>query len=578
MPRFIGLIAALVLSLSLPTATAAPSLDVEISGVEKPLLENIKLLLTIEQQKTHPQLSEGRIRRLHEKAAEEIKRALEPFSYYRATINASLTLTDERWLARYEVNPGPPLRLTQSEVRLTGEGQEDSSFQELVAKAAPQADSVLDQIAYEQFKRDLQRLAEERGYFDADFTTHRIQIDLANYQASISLHYDTGPRYRFGAVTFSGEYLINESLLRRFIPFRQGELFHNRALQELQNGLTNSDYFEQVFVRVERNQASGVEVPITVQGTMRKRTRYLFGLGFGTDTGPRGSIGMERRYVNREGHRFNADIKASQIRQSTSARYSIPLKNPRTDRLLYQAEHSVEQVEDIDTESSVVGVHHEHSYGKWQRSYGLDYHYENFKIGVQTGRTTLLIPSIRWIRIADGSGLHSANGRRINLHLRGAHEAVVSEQSFAQAVLGGKLIHSLNAGRLIARTELGSTWVDEFAALPPSIRFFAGGDYSVRGYAYKSLGPQDSAGNVIGGKSLFTASLEYEYAFNERWSGALFYDTGNAFDQFGDALVEGAGFGLRRRLPIGWLRVDLAQALSKDGDPWRLHLTLGPDL
>lgn len=100
----------------------------------------------------------------------------------------------------------------------------------------------------------------------------------------------------------------------------------------------------------------------------------------------------------------------------------------------------------------------------------------------------------------------------------------------------------------------------------------------MRGYAYNTLGPTDKNGNVIGGKHLLIGSIEYEQRLIKKWSVAGFYDLGNAINTLSDHFKEGAGFGVRWGSPVGSIRVDLASTLSKSGNPWRIHLSLGPDL
>jgi translocation and assembly module TamA len=126
--------------------------------------------------------------------------------------------------------------------------------------------------------------------------------------------------------------------------------------------------------------------------------------------------------------------------------------------------------------------------------------------------------------------------------------------------------------------EGGHTSVKDFDNLPATLRFYAGGDQSVRGYAYNSLGPLDSLGSVAGGKYLLVGSIEYEHRLFEKWSAATFYDVGNAYNSSSEDFKEGAGVGLRWRSPIGPLRVDVSWALSLEEHPWRFHLVVGPDL
>jgi translocation and assembly module TamA len=132
--------------------------------------------------------------------------------------------------------------------------------------------------------------------------------------------------------------------------------------------------------------------------------------------------------------------------------------------------------------------------------------------------------------------------------------------------------------RILFRTELGVTAEESFDELPPSVRFFAGGDNSVRGYDFEALGPVDDAGEVIGGSSLAVTSVEYEHRIKAKWSLAIFVDSGNAFEGSEFEPKTGAGIGTRWQSPLGPIRVDVAHPFDDTQDNWRLHITLGPDL
>ena len=120
--------------------------------------------------------------------------------------------------------------------------------------------------------------------------------------------------------------------------------------------------------------------------------------------------------------------------------------------------------------------------------------------------------------------------------------------------------------------------IGNLSRLPKQLRFFAGGDNSVRGYGFESLGERNAAGAVVGGKHLLTGSIEYEHPVRDDWGLALFVDTGNAFNDWDSIdLKTGAGFGARWKSPIGPVRVDVAWPVDDFSDP-HLHLNIGPDL
>ncbi len=161
-------------------------------------------------------------------------------------------------------------------------------------------------------------------------------------------------------------------------------------------------------------------------------------------------------------------------------------------------------------------------------------------------------------------------------------EAVVSDTDIAQ-VFGRLtwLIPQGERGRIKLRGEVGAMSVGNFDALPPDLRFYAGGDRSLRGFDYHEIGEVSANGNIIGGEYLAVASAEYEYYFTEDWGAGVFVDAGDAFTD-GFSLNVGAGVGIRWRSPLGPIRIDVGfpvQSRSSDSrHRWRLHVLLGPDL
>lgn len=577
--RFGSLLCVAALCLFSANLCAQTTVNVEISGIDEILEDNVRLYLSIEQQKNHPLLSDGRLARLHKKATQEISAALQPYGYYRPTINASLEKSDTgEWLASYEIDPGLPLPIAEFNFSVSPEMGQDPEFKQLIEQQSLQVGSVFTHLEYEAFKSSLAKLAAERGYFRAVFTDRRVEVDLEDYVARVYLDYDGGPRFRFGEIKLRQDVLRPE-FLQRFMPFQQGEAYSFDKVVELQHILNDTNYFQTVEVSPGEPLDDSNEIPIEVTLTPRKKNLYLLGLGYGTDTGARTKLGWQRPRVNDRGHRFDSEIRLSEVGYSLGANYRVPVLNPRTDQLVYSVSEVNEEVEDVDSDLRAVGVSLNHSRGEWRETLALDYEREDFEIGNDDDETTLLVPGISWSRTWGKSFIFVLDGLRFDLALRGADEGLGSDVDFGQVASRLKFISSLNRNnRFIARGSIGSITTRDFEKLPPSKRFFAGGSQSVRGYEYKSLGPEDDSGDVIGAKRLLTGSIEFEHSLNDRWGIAVFYDVGNAVEDFDDELERGAGFGVRWKSPVGPVRIDLASALSDDGDPWRLHINIGPDL
>lgn len=570
-------------------AWPAAAIEVVVEGLPRDLRKPVLEQLSIEQQKSEPGLSPAAIRALHARAAEEIRTALQPHGYYRAKVTAELTSGEQGFVARYRVEPGPALRIGTLDLQVTGDGLADPAIAALLKDFPLRQGEVLDQEQYEAAKMRLTRLGADRGYLDATLSRHAVQVDLVAYTASVTLHYQTGVRYRFGAVHFEPGSGLDPELLARYVPFAAGEPFDAEQILELRRGLVDSDYFQQIEITPRRDLATGNEVPIVVKLVPRPPNKYTLGLGYGTDTGVRGKAGWERRQINEAGHRLVTELNASQVRSDLTARYLIPVRDPRTDQVSFSVGGIAEYPETSDSRRFNAGVAYTHAGGHWRltegriagwrSTYGLDYQREQWETGNESGSTTLVLPNASWLYLDTDNRLVTTRGWRAQLDVRGSSTSLASDVTFGQARVQTKLIEPLGArGRVVARLDAGATWIDDFSTLPSSLRFYAGGDQSVRGYAYNSLGPKDANGAVIGGPYLLVGSLEYEHRILEKWSVAAFYDAGNALDSFDGPYFSGAGVGVHWRSPIGLIRLDVACALTPEDRPWRIHIIIGPDL
>ena len=555
-----------------------PIVNVLIEGLDAQLEANVRLFLSMEQQKGHPLLSEGRIRRLHNKAPQEIAAALQPYGYYRPEITSSLNqLESGEWQARYVIDPGPGIPIAEFNLTINGEIRDDPELKKLVEVHGLRVDAVFVHPQYDGFKSRLRELAAEYGYLQGKFTEARVEIDLDTYQARVYLAYESSKRYSFGEVSLDQD-VLDADFLRRYITFHQGDPYNLNLLVDLKQALNNTNYFQSVEVYSDEPRHDIREIPITVKLTPRKRNRYDIGLGFGTDTGARAKVRWFVPRVNRRGHRIDSELMVSQNGYRVGANYRVPVYNPRTDQLVYTIS---EEKEDTDTNDSLlrlVGVSLNHNRGEWREILSLNYQSEEFEIANDNGTTSLLIPGVSWSRIWGPDFINVVDGLRFDIGLRGADSSFISDTNFTQLRGGVKFILSYDArNRLLLRGNFGTTHASDFDQLPSSIRFFAGGSQSVRGYSYESLGPKNKDGDVVGGRHLLTSTAEFEHYFNDNWSAAVFLDTGNAIDSLSDDLEQGAGFGLRWKSPVGPVRIDLANSISR-GKNWRLHISIGPDL
>lgn len=567
-------------------AQAAVDVEVRIEGLKDELEENVLAFLGIaarieeqsEEEKARP-LGEREIRELHQQAPGEIHRALQPFGFYAPTIETSLQHGDDGWIATYDVDAGAPTRIGHVEIRVEGEARELPEVEALLAKPGISEGDILNHPAYGSVKERLLEAVYSAGYLDAEYARSEMLVHPEQHRAGIYLVLESGPRYYFGNIDIEQD-ILDPAFVARFNDIERGEPFDTERLIDLQLSLSGSDYFSAVNVDVQREDTTDFRVPVTVTAEPRDTQSYSVGLGYGTDTGPRLTLGTEFRRINRRGHQFNADVQLSEVRNSFIAQYHVPIENVAADRLTWFA--SLQQVEIGDSDSDVfsVGVSREDTWHGLRRRLYLRFDRENFRFGEQPGgNATLLYPGVNltWQRADDA--LFPRRGISVSLDLHGAPESPLSETTFVQTTLGVRTVLPLGRrARLLLRGEVGVTEAANFDDLPPSQRFFTGGDRTVRGYGFEELAPEDDFGNDVGGRYLRVGSVEVDYLVWGDFGLAAFFDAGNATNSLDGDLVSGVGLGLRYRSPVGMIRIDFAHPLDDPDRDFRLHISLGPDL
>ncbi len=570
-----------------PTILAEVELDVEIDGITGRLRANAMSSLSIQNQKDLVHISMKQIKRLHRKAPDEIKKAIQPFGYYRVLIDSDMIETDEGWLARYTVDKGPSVKINTLDIKLEGEGNEDAQFFNFVNSFPLNINDRLDHQQYETTKATFLEIATERGYLDAAFTQNKVIVDLDNYTATVILHFKSGQRYRFGNIEFQ-QSILNENFLQSFSPFEPGDPYVVSDLLALQQTLSNSHYFVQAEVRAMDNLAHNLTVPINVELKPHKPTRWTFGIGYGTDDGDgvgvdgfRTSAGWENRRINRKGHRIKTKAKFSKTQEDQTIQYLIPMGYYRQEQFAITGSrvHEFEQdpikqpdniVNKLAISRSTLRTNH------WRETIGLAYQYDIVKKQTGIEYLNFLVPSISWLRIHADNQIYVQQGNRISFNIRGASNKLLSDTTFTQFETQGKLVHSINnKTRFISRAHGAISIAADFSEIAVIRGFRTGGDQSIRGYKFENL-PEEGEGR----KHILTGSIELEHTFIGKWSSAIFFDAGNAFDDIDDfEIKQSIGIGIRWLSPLGLIRLDAASpAENITLHNTRLHLVVGPDL
>ena len=628
---------AFLLAVHSASILAARGLETQINGLDGPELANARAHLSLARAERQRSMAAWRIRKMARAAPNEIRDALRPFGFYQAQVDVLLIEPagpDLAWRAIIDVEPGPPVRVSDLDLQISGQAAEDAEFQRWQSEWPLPIGSVMHEPVWGAAWRSLLDMARDRGYFDYRFVERRFWVDPDQGKVDLRLHFDSGARYHFGQLQ-GAPLPFRDPVIERLTVINTGEPYTVQRVDQQREVLAGSGLFDRIVIEEQQDRDSAT-VDLVYQLNPRPPNSYRATAGFGTDTGARFQLHWIRHYLSSLGNRLDSGFGVQQRDREFVVRseYLHPrgsepgafltaggVARRQRDELRFSNEErrrevfepfsgSREQFElrfgRLDErrlgpqqrlaleERLFVAVLHERFDALREARFSEENEalltanpeIENF---LKNDTKTLSfgaqwrLPEIR------GIGFFS-EGYLLEARLLAAHKSLASDVSFAQSHLRGRW-HRLFGDRhkLLLSGEIGHTEAnvqtldlaldDRFLAmsitqLPEHYRFKTGGDRSVRGYRFESLST-----NRNGANHLQTASVEYEYRVGENWSLGIFYDVGNAFNDWNERkLKRGVGAGVRWYTVIGPIQFDLARALDDADRSGRLHFTIGTRL
>lgn len=553
---------------------AAGQVKVQVEGDFPALQENADVFIGDVTERS----AEG-LRRYAPHAISQIQEAFRALGYYAPEVTWKIEYSDIPELKLTAI-PGEPVRIESRDIQVEGDIQKDPDFS-FTPPASIAPGQVLNHGDYEGVRKYIENRARKLGYFEGKFVKHRLAVDPEKKTASIQLVYVSGPRYTFGEVSFDRDNYFEQQLIDSYVEIRPGDPYDADKVAELDSNLSNSGYFGAVVIDASGQNAENRTVPVKVRVSRRDPRSVAAGVGFSTDVGPRVRGTWSEHWINPSGHRRGAEAEISEPRQNLSAWYEVPLDPPMTDAIRLTGGYQYEDIEDVVSERFTFGPEWRHQLdSEWLRVLSLKYEQERFNIGDEPGDSRLLLPGISYSKIKADNPMDPSRGYRLQLDVTGASRNLASTADIMHVLgIAKGLVTVADNHRFLVRAQAGAVATNDFDDVPPSLRFFAGGDQSVRGYGYETLTPKNADGDSLGGRYLLVGSMEYQYALTSQWRLATFYDRGNAIDSLTDPLATGVGVGIRWVSPVGPLRLDIAKGLNEEqGGGWRLHFSMGPEL
>lgn len=580
--QFLPVMICLLLAVA-PGVAAAAAVQVRIEGVSGAVLRNVRAHLSIDDlvavDRDRQPPTDADVRRRHRRAAGDIEQALRALGYYHGSVQSTLERTGDGWVATYRIDRGPPTRWRYINFELVGEVDDDQSFRAALVDLLPDPGTRVHHGLYESAREKVLETLTGAGFLDAAYRRSALLVHTDSQTADLEWTVHSGPRYQFGSVVID-QSVLDPAFVSRYIDLRPGEPFDASRLADLQLRLAASGYFSDVDVEIDRDGAEGRGVPVRLAALPGKSRFYRAGLGYGTDTGPRVTLGTEFRRLNRQGHRLRMDLRAATVRSSAGVEYLMPWRDITRDvaRLYGQVDRG--DVGDAETDQYSFGLSLEDGWRLGlRRAMYVQFTHESFRFDGEPDRQAdLLFAGFRLSQQRGDDLLFTRRGYSASVDVHGGQGDLVSDTSFVHASVRGTAVLPLTAkSRLILRAGLGLVEAEEFSALPPSQRFFTGGDRTLRGYGFETVSAENRTGIDIGGSRFFNQSVEVDTLVWRDFGLAAFFDQGGAGNSFFGTRKQSVGVGFRWRSPVGPLRVDVAHPLDGSGGV-RFHLGLGPDL
>ncbi len=583
-------------------ARAAVVQRVDVVGLDEAMTENVRLSLSLVDA-LGKDVSARRMAYLVREAEDETREALAPYGYYSPDIE--VRRDREGGVVTITVHPGEPVRVRGFSVAIDGEAGGDRYMREELDAFAPRPGAVFDSTLYDASKTRITRRLAERGYFDAALAAHRVEVVRAEHAADIDLRWTSGDRFDMGRVTFvqAPTQPIAPGLLGKLVYWDEGSYYHQGKLDRLRTALADLDYFSGIDIEARPEDAGADKrVPVTVTLTPAKRSIYTYGLSYGTESGAGARLGLERRYLNSRGHKALAQVDWAQKRKTLTLQYRIPafawvdgwytaslqFADEQTDyvdsrRVEFVASRSGEINARLGASASLHALRERWAYALAGADRSPEGAGDTAASAVDYRYASFVFPALTAQYVDVDDRIFPRRGGALNLELRAGLKGAGSDADFSQAHATASWFVGIGAtDRLLLRGELGHTFTNALVDMPPSLRFYAGGARSIRGYGEREVSPRvrtEKGFFSIGAKNVVTGSAEYEHYFRDSaWGAAAFVDTGNAFNGSLSGWRTGAGVGVRWRSPVGPVRVDVARGFDHPDSSFQIYLSIGAQL
>jgi translocation and assembly module TamA len=541
------------------------------------LAEPLRVSLGLVRWQEDPDVTPEQLRRLADEAARDARAVAAAEGYFSAQARVDIDETETPWRVTVQIVPGERTRVVEVDLQVTGPAATDPEARERIAdlrKAwALTRDRPFRQEDWDLAKQGVVGRLSGWRYAAARIAESEARIDAAARTAHLRVVLDSGPAYRFGPLVVSGTQRYTPALVENMSPVRAGEDYDREQLVVYRRRLVETGYFASVLADIDERSADPAAAPLRVAVIEAPAKQFEAGVSYNTDVGARLQLRYSDHDLRASDWRLRSSLSLDDQIQELQLDLDSPPKNEgRFNNWFARAKRQDIQNELVRTFS--LGVAHNFGTDVAPSAAILSWTLEEQQAGTDPmeNRYAVYLGFRRTLRRTDAVIAPRA-GYFAAVDLGGAPSALASQAFLRVAGEGSTFFPVGRNGDLSLRAQAGRVLADERTGIPTTFLFRTGGDQTVRGYAFESLGVNE--GNaVVGGRRLFVASAEYTHWLSGDFGVAAFVDAGNAWDS-GERFRAAIGYGVggRIRTPIGPARLDVAY--GEDTGEFRLHVSIG---
>jgi translocation and assembly module TamA len=543
----------------------------EINGTDGEVTKNIEAFLA-------PFINEPFTAYQRQEALKATEKAMQALGFYHVKVTMQIEQSSET--LTLDIEAGEPLTWSSIDVQIRGQAHHDKVIKALLTKLPLKTGKQVRHDHYQSTKQSLESALLERGYFDLKWQSSQLRIAKKTSKAHVILHLASGPRYQFGDITINSDTKA-QIYIRSLATFESATPYDTSLLSDYNLALNATAYFQAVKVYPLLKDRKYGKIQVRVEAVDKPANSFEVGGGYSTDLGAKTRFKWTKPWLTDDGHFFESNLNLAQHQQDLSGTYTIPVNDPNND--VWRVMGGFQRQSDINQgiDSEILNLQLQRQWltsDNWIRTAFIKREHETTTQNGVATTTQMLLPGISYTKKRSQGGALPFWGDEQMYALEFASNAVASSTSLVKLRWNNAWLRTFDDKHLFyGRLNLGAIISDDIQEVPFNMRFLAGGDQSIRGFAYQSVSPRQNS-EIIGGKYIATGAMEYNYQFLPNWRAALFVDAGTATNDFSEKLSVGAGFGIRYLTPIGPIRINHAWGVSKQSKSTRLSIVIGPEI